>query len=317
MALFDGLIDGLLSTPEALLRNFTGQKKKSFINEADYKNKIISKEKIVFPENNQGLVDNIISNNSKSELSRSNQEDLERLLYQQEIDDSHRSVNNQDFVKKTVVDKYRGEYSQIIDKDLMPKLLQYGFSSPNKYRVEFHLPKGVVENPPNNAPFYISDMPGTQGMLGEQVTLMCSAAELPSKSFLTTEHRHNNLSLKLPYMASFDDVTFTFYASDNMLERAYFEAWMATVYNTSDGTLNFYDEYVGNIIVKVLDRNQNTSYEVKLYEAYPVSMNAVNFSYGSSNEVTQISIGFAYRYWDTNEFWENPDDLINRAKTRK
>lgn len=253
----------------------------------------------------QGGIQDVIENATDSTIDaiQNLQPELKKT-FDNEIKYSEVSKDNKPALKAAMPTP--GEHHTSID-DFMATAFndKFGIASPNKYKAEFFLPRGIGGSDfagNQNIPFLVEtfEISDRQNSDARKVSLMCSEAQFPSKSFQTLEHRHNNLTMKLPYAAVYEDASFTFICTENMVERNFFAAWIESVYNVIDGTLNFYDEYTGKIIVHQLDKNGDSQYEITLYEAYPVSLNTVEFSSAANNEIQKMTVTFAYRIWSNN-----------------
>ena len=109
-----------------------------------------------------------------------------------------------------------------------------GISRPNRYRVEFNLPRGVNLS---GGALSVNDE-STVGRIagmekyfnsGGMVNIKCHTMTFPQRSLLTMEHRQNSAPFRTPYSATYDPVTFSFYADSTMDTREYFEVWQSAV----------------------------------------------------------------------------------------
>jgi hypothetical protein len=190
-------------------------------------------------------------------------------------------------------------------------------ASPNKYWVEFFLPKGIPDNSSNiktgsDAESVLVNKSKAGGIQqyqnriasNGQLSMMCNTASLPGKSFATVKQTLSILPNKLPYQAQYDDITFTFTSSSDLRERKYFEVWMNAIINDGNGTINFYDEYISSINIYQLNDKGNKTYAVKLYEAYPIHISNIDYSYATTNSLINMSVTFTYKYWKNQSIGE-------------
>lgn len=183
-----------------------------------------------------------------------------------------------------------------------------GFSKPNKYRVEFNLPRGVslgqneigVNNDARAG--RISQMNQFFNS-GGGIDVKCHTMTFPQRSLLTMEHRQNSAPFRTPYSATYDPVTFSFYANAFLDARDYFEVWQSAVVNLGSNTMNFYEEYVSDIKMYLLDDHGEDAYGVTLFEAYPLNIGIVDASYSQSNQVTTATVTMSFKSWAP---WYNP-----------
>jgi hypothetical protein len=185
--------------------------------------------------------------------------------------------------------------------EFINKLGRQGVASPNRYWVTFSMPSGIQGD--NWGALNQSSLAGEIGRVnneynnGPQLSMRCINMSFPPRSLMTVETRHTGVPYKLPYSAMYDEVSFTFVASEDLRERKFFEIWQETVMNVGMNSLNFYNEYISTVEMYQLDKNNNIMYGVKLDEAYPINIGAVDYSYGSQNEFVSVTVSLAYRRW--------------------
>lgn len=183
-----------------------------------------------------------------------------------------------------------------------------GVSKPSRYEVKFSLPKGVsvgegeigVNNDAING--RIQRMQSYFNAQGS-INVKCHTATLPQRALMTREHRQNSAPFRVPYSASYEPVTFSFYMDSNADSRDYFEVWQSAVVNLGTNTINFYDEYVSDIEMVMLDPYGEESYGVTLFDAYPTSIGMIDLSYGQVNAYTTCVVSMSYKSWKP--FWND------------
>lgn len=194
------------------------------------------------------------------------------------------------------------EYKKKSIDDFIAQISEVGLASPNKFWVEFLLPKGVSgsggEVRTESTSGKIKSFE-TEAIKNGQLSIMCNTAAMPGRSLMTIEHRHYQTPIKIPYSTSYGDVTFSFISSQDLRERKFFEVWQETVVNVKTGTMNFYDEYVSDIKIHQLDREGQVAYSVLIKDAYPISINQLDYSQGTLNDFLPTSVSFSYKYWET------------------
>lgn len=174
-----------------------------------------------------------------------------------------------------------------------------GIASPARYRVRFNLPKGIPnisgsawESTEGNIRRWQAELNGT-----EKINVFCHTCTMPQRSLMTYEHKQLNAPYKVPYSQSYDPVSFVFYGDGDLSARRYFEIWQNAVVNIQSNTMNFYSEYVSDVIIEQLDTEGNPTYGVQLIEAYPMSVTAMDYSYSNQNTIQNIAIVLTYKYW--------------------
>jgi len=181
--------------------------------------------------------------------------------------------------------------------------LDKGLMTPNRFRVEFFLPRGINDNANPNAfnidstadritPFQI------KMNQNEKVNVFCHTASLPMRALSVWDHKMWDTPYKVPNShQAYEPVTFSFYADSEMNTRRYFEVWMGTVMNLTSNTTNYYDEFVSDVNIITMDREGKDTYRVTLLEAFPLNIGAVDLAYSNMNSVAIINVTMAFKYW--------------------
>jgi len=191
-----------------------------------------------------------------------------------------------------------------------------GFARPNRFLVDFILPRGV-----SSETVELGD--GEQEILFEEeisrstkfrelqqnteiqrgLRAFCYNIEMPSRNIDTKAFQTYGPKREVAYAYSFPgEVTASFYADKYLRQRTFFEMWQNSIMDQATHNMHFYDEYVGGIRIYQLgafsgeaDRDR-ISYGVELFEAFPKTITAVPFDYGSE-DIQKISITFSFRNW--------------------
>jgi len=202
-----------------------------------------------------------------------------------------------------------------------------GFARKNKFYVEMNLPSGVSLggngfNPPL-ADFDSGSSSQSEGDFtekrgfsdagelkfydssnGRKVRLFCSAMSMPQREVDVATVKHNGPSRKfVTDHDKYENIDLTFYCDKFLRERAYFEYWQKAAINNESHNVGYYDEYVADMRLMQLgqftsrqDREEST-YLIKLIDAFPVRIGQVDYTYEPSTEVVSFNVTMQYRYW--------------------
>lgn len=177
-----------------------------------------------------------------------------------------------------------------------------GIMRPNRYHVEFNLPRGVV----TELNGFVHSQVGAAALRARQlamnatgsINIKCHTAMFPQRSLATSERLQNSSPFRTPYSANYDPVTFSFYADGDGDTRRYLDLWQNTVINVRSNTLNFYNEFVSDIKMWHVNETGQRTYGVHLIEAYPLAVGALDISFANMNNTQNIVGSFAYRRWE-------------------
>lgn len=140
----------------------------------------------------------------------------------------------------------------------------------------------------------------TTPQMMKNISMKCKSITMPGRN-LDTEPDTNLYGPPRQNVSgfSFAEITGTFFLSNDLQERRYFEAWQELAFNRSSWSMGYYNDYVGSLEIYQLDLQDRRRMGVKLFDVFPKTVGGLNYDYGTTNQVTTLDIGFSYRYWDT------------------
>ena len=178
--------------------------------------------------------------------------------------------------------------------------------STNRYRVEFSLPPALAAS--KNTYNYVGDL--------RTVLLYCDSAQLPGMSVSTQQSRIYGEFREMPYERLFDNINLTFYVDNTMDSKALWDAWINSIQDPVTRQFNYYNDYITDITIFVLDKADKEQYKVKLYECYPKSISPIQMDY-SSKEMMKIQVSINYKYWLAGSaIKDSSGDVIPNAKEK-
>ena len=76
----------------------------------------------------------------------------------------------------------------------------------------------------------------------------------------------------------------------------------------------YYNEYVGEIVIKQITRSDKKSLQYRIYEAYPISFAPMELSAESTDQLMRFETTFAFRTWESEYSNPNPVSGINKGR---
>jgi len=129
------------------------------------------------------------------------------------------------------------------------------------------------------------------------LTFRCEEAQLPGRTLSTAELKiGSSPNEKYPYGTTFNDIDLTFIVDDTMDQKTFFDAWMNYINPNYSWNLRYKEDYATVITINQYDAQNRKSYSVNLYEAFPISMNQMDLSWGSEG-YHKLVVTFAYTSW--------------------
>jgi hypothetical protein len=160
---------------------------------------------------------------------------------------------------------------------------------------------------------------------GFPVSIMCESTSLPQMSVVTKQQRlfgpTYNRAATVDYGGA--GLQMVFYVDREMKVKKYFDAWAHLCIASSKFTARYLKEYAFDLQILQLDEQDNTTYNVKLIEAFPTNIGPMQLAQGSNDTFHRLPVTITYRYWQTADINNSepvyPDDLnsnlIDKPKT--
>lgn len=155
-----------------------------------------------------------------------------------------------------------------------------GGARPNQFQVTINFPAGV------GAP---------QG----DFNLLINAAALPASNVNPTVLQYRGRAVPLPGERVFDPWTITVVNDTEMTMRTYFERWSDLMNNrTNNGGAIIPTEYLCDLYVSQLDRNDETLRTYKLFNAFPTNVSEIALSYGQNDVISEFTATIYYSHFE-------------------
>ena len=165
-----------------------------------------------------------------------------------------------------------------------------------------HVPSHLISSAANPDPFTMLDL---AGQMGQQLNIHCDSVSMPGKDLVTQKKQYGNepeVDMVTGHQYA-GTINASFYADKYLRERQFIELWMKMAHNNLTNEAKYYDDYTGKMQIYQLgsldgegDRDVPT-YGVEAIEVFPQTLSAVEYNYGSTNQIVKINVGFAYKQW--------------------
>ena len=141
--------------------------------------------------------------------------------------------------------------------------------------------------------------------MGETINIHCDSVSMPGHDLVTQKVQYGSepeVDMVVGH-AYAGTINASFYADKYLRERQFIELWQKMAVNNVTNKANYYDDYVGTMHIYQLgsldgegDRDVPT-YGIEAIEVYPATLSAIEYNYGTVNEIVKISVGFNYKQW--------------------
>ena len=141
------------------------------------------------------------------------------------------------------------------------------------------------------------------------VNLYCTQASFPTRKFSTGSKKIYGSEQAYPYTVTFDEsLDLTFFCTDGMKQRNYFEAWQNLIQNPMTYNMGFHKDYAGTVSIGVFPENHSgtplpseSKYIIVLEEAWPEIISSIDLNSGT-NELMKFSVNMSYKRWFKKEW---------------
>ena len=182
-----------------------------------------------------------------------------------------------------------------------------GYAQPNRYEVLILPPAKLGGGNQTNIFSGLERQSDTRS-----ISLRAQSVNLPGRNLATS----NDTNIYGPQREVVEGVTYAediaidFQSSSQLSERVFFENWQRQAFNEKTWNVGYYNDYVGEIQIFVLDKQDKRRYGLKLWEVFPKTIGGNQLSYGDNDTLMLTNVSFSFRYWTSLDQNQNPGTNI-------
>ena len=142
----------------------------------------------------------------------------------------------------------------------------------------------------------------------KDISLRCKDITLPGRNLntLTDSNIYGPTREIVNGVTYAEDIAMTFIASADLWERSFFEDWQQLAFNNETWDLGYYNDYIGEVDIFILNRQNERRFGIRLKEAFPKTIPAIGLSMENQNAIINLPVTFVFRYWETLDINRNP-----------
>ena len=186
-----------------------------------------------------------------------------------------------------------------------------GYAHPNRYEVIISPPAGGGQSFSNIANLKKGEV---RDFDVRDISLRCDSVSIPGRN-LTTATDTNIYGPTREVVEGItyaEDITLSFKSNSDLTERVFFESWQEQAFNDQTWNIGYYNDYVGIIDIYLLDREDKRRYGIRLWEAFPKTINAIELGNDQTNSIIKTDVSIAFRYWDTLDIERQQPNVLGR-----
>jgi len=130
------------------------------------------------------------------------------------------------------------------------------------------------------------------------INLFTSDVELPGRDINEVERRTEGELRSIGYLTSHQNLNISYYCTESLAEKEFFETWQDVVYNKDKVASVYYDDYKSRI--EVIKYNASFKKDVAKYqfnECYPTNIGAISLD-SIGDGVVKLQMQFKFRNYD-------------------
>ena len=163
---------------------------------------------------------------------------------------------------------------------------------------------------------FLVELPSMGGVDGRTLNVLCKEVSLPGKQILTLDHAMGLYQEKVANGFAAEDVSMTFYVPNDYAPKKYFDEWRSKIVKEgNNAVVGYKKDYVKDIVIRQLkkpvarfgfdlgpldfnlDVLGKSIYSVKLIEAFPTSLSAIQLS-SDQDQIVEFNVQFSYTNWE-------------------
>ena len=157
-----------------------------------------------------------------------------------------------------------------------------GFARPNRYRIN------ISGNGPAAA----------GGFTMPDYSMMCESIAFPGQNMMSSaDTLRFGPEREFITGVSYGPISASFICSPDMREKRFFERWQEQTIDLTTWEPKYYSDYIGNMKIYQLDRDNRATYVVELFEVYPKTVTEQALGYASNDAYQTIAVELDYHHW--------------------
>ena len=140
------------------------------------------------------------------------------------------------------------------------------------------------------------------------ISILCESVQLPGRQITTIDYTADRQPIKVPYGVINEDVTMSFILTNDMYMKKLFDAWLTGIMDLDRYRVGYKKDFTTDIIIQQLNQKNVPVYGVKLENAFPITVNAVNLDSNAENTVQKLSVTLSYENYV-------PEDIVDTIKS--
>ncbi len=142
------------------------------------------------------------------------------------------------------------------------------------------------------------------------VSMLCEAVSFPGRQITTIDYIADRQGIKVPYSVINEDISMTFLLTNDYYIKRMFDTWTSGIFDMEKYRAGYKKDFVTDIVIQQLNQDNVPVYSVKLENAFPTTVSAINLDNNSENTVQKLTVTMSYENFV-------PEDIVDSTKSIK
>lgn len=140
------------------------------------------------------------------------------------------------------------------------------------------------------------------------ISILCESVNLPGRQISTVDYQADRQTIKIPYGIINEDVTMSFILTNDYYMKKLFDKWMSGIFDVEKYRVGYKKDFVTDVVIQQLNKNNVPVYSVRLEDAFPVTMQSIQLDSNSENTIQKLNVTLSYENYV-------PEDIVDTAKS--
>lgn len=148
------------------------------------------------------------------------------------------------------------------------------------------------------------------------IAFLVESTQLPGRNINTLDYQAEKETIKIPNGFIDDDVTMTFILTGDYFMKDMIETWMSSIVDTENYKIGYKKNYQVDISMQQLNDFDKNIYGIRLQNAYPINISAIEMDQSGENTIQKVTVTFAYdRYIPENFLQSKISQVLSAIPT--
>ena len=126
------------------------------------------------------------------------------------------------------------------------------------------------------------------------ISLLCMSAQLPGRQITTTEYIAEKQTVPQVQSIIDEDVTLKFMLTNDYYMKIMFDNWLSGIVDLDKYRVGYKKDFAVDVVIQQLNDKNIPVYGVRLENAFPTTVAAIELDNSSENTIQELSVTFSY-----------------------